>query len=131
MRTLFCERFKFFHKLLGRYTLFGPQPALHGTDHRVAKKIQNKFIYLLLSKQAGNACCYKRPNILLKVIAEGILPFDLQCFSIERMILVKIPAVFFDKSPMFCIVGTQVFMFDKFNKFRIKNPIYNVRGQRN
>ena len=42
------------------------------------------------------------------------------------MILVKISTVFFDKSPVFCIAGTQIFMFDQFDKFCIKNPIDKV-----
>ena len=126
IRTLFCQFLKFFHELLWRHTIFGPQPALHGAYHRVSKKIQNKFVYLFASEQAGNALGYKRPNILLKVIAEGILSFDLQGFAVERMVLVKVAVNLFNKSPPFRIASTQVFVLENFNKFRIKNPIYKV-----
>ena len=126
MCALFCQRFELVHKLFRRHAFFAQQPALHGADHRIAQKIQSKFVWLFLAEQGGNTLRDKRPNILPEVIAEGVLSFDLQGFAVKRVVLVKIPAGFFDKSPVFCVSGTEIFVFQKFDEFCIKDPIYNA-----
>lgn len=88
------NHFDLCQKLFRRHALLVQQPAFHGTEHRVSKKLHDELIRLLLPKQMRNAIGQKRPDILTEMVTEGVLPFDLQRFAVKCVVFIKIPANF-------------------------------------